>query len=210
MNLYQRINAVRAQVREVQKNKVHQHHKYAFAGHDSVTASVRNAMVEHGIDQSVSVIERESLPDGRTCVQVQVIWINVDKPEERKEVISFGEGPPLDKNGQGAPQHIGSAISYAVKFALLKNFMLVGDDTPDIETYSDTGGYTPAPQQKMMPDDHIVQLHDELACADSPAALEKIAERISARRYQIPEAELNKLEQLYFERGDELAAQSKE
>ena len=204
MNLYQRINAVRAQVREVQKNKVHQHHKYAFAGHDSVTASVRNAMVEHGIDQSVSVIERETLPDGRVCVQVQVVWTNVDKPEERKEVFSFGEGPALDKQGKAMPQHIGSAISYAVKFALLKNFLLVGDDTPDIETYSDTGGYTPAPQQQVVSDDVVARFRTQLTEAKSPADLKKAAEAISARREQIPEDELNKLEQLYFERSDEL------
>jgi hypothetical protein len=67
-------------------------------------------------------------------VLCEIVWTNIDDPADRKVVKAYGEGPSHGKGG-GQPQHLGSAESYAVKFAQLKNFLLVGDDTPNVESY---------------------------------------------------------------------------
>lgn len=130
-NIHQRINQVMARVRGVARDKVHQHHKFKFAGHDSVTEAIRTAMVECGIVQEVRVLSyaREGL---RLVADVEVAWVNIDKQDDRVVVMSMGESFGSDRGGP-TPQQIGIAVSYAVKIAQLKNFALVGDPTMDAE-----------------------------------------------------------------------------
>jgi hypothetical protein len=131
-NIYQRMNAVQRRVRFAAKTRVNQHHKYKFIGHDDVTDAVRDAMVEEGIDQEVDV--REVVREGSSLrVMAIITWRSVDDPTSFKTVSTHGES--FSVNSKGTPDDVqyGKAVSYAVKTALLKNFMLVGDDTPDNE-----------------------------------------------------------------------------
>ena len=56
---------------------------------------------------------------------MQVAFVNVDKPEDRVEVEFFGYG--IDPQDKGP----GKAMSYAVKYALLKVFSLETGDDPE-------------------------------------------------------------------------------
>lgn len=134
-NIQQRKLAVMRDVERVSKDRYNPHHKYSFAGHDDVALAIRKAMVVHGITQEVSVVE-STRSEGIFYVNVRVRWVNVDDPKDFVEVTMPGESQPSGKGG-AQPQQVGVAVSYAVKVAQLKNFMLLGDDTPDVEAQDD-------------------------------------------------------------------------
>jgi hypothetical protein len=79
-------------------------------------------MANHGIVMVPSVIEL--LRDGNlTMVTMSIKFVNADQPDEFIEVQHYGYG--IDPQDKG----IGKAVSYAVKYALLKMFCLeTGDD----------------------------------------------------------------------------------
>lgn len=135
-NLHQRINEVMATVDSVRKDRVNTHHGYNYTGHEDVTAALRAAMVSAGIVQTVNLLEHGRLESGAMFAMVEVRWVNVDFPQDYVPAVSYGESGPSGRGGP-TPQQIGVAVSYAVKWAQLKNFMLLGDETPDAERYHD-------------------------------------------------------------------------
>ena len=133
LNIYQRIREIK---REVHGIKQRRHTMgFNFAGHDAVTAALSPLYVQWGVDREVTVISALRV-DGIIGMNVQVSWVNVDNPEDRKTVMVFAEGVDITKrdgslNTDGLAS--GKGLSYAVKMAELKNFCLVGDTTPDSE-----------------------------------------------------------------------------
>jgi hypothetical protein len=129
-NIYQRMNAVMKEAETASKTRTNTFHKYKFIGHDDVTEAVRSSMVKHGIVQRVKPLE--VVRNGADMyIKVEVVWHNMDEPSDYISVESHGES--FGTKGNPDDLQYGKAISYAVKTALLKNFMLVGDDTPDNE-----------------------------------------------------------------------------
>lgn len=138
LNIYQRMNAVMADVDYIQKEKVVDG-KYTCVTHDQVTAKLHPYMVTHGICVTCSVnsYKNESVEtqkkDGtiiantRTEVDLKVRFINIDDPSDFIEVNAIGFG--FDPSDKGA----GKATSYAFKYAILKNFMLETGDDPDLD-----------------------------------------------------------------------------
>ncbi len=122
LNIYQRINAVMKEVTYVQKESRKVNNMYTFCSHDSVTSALHVPMTIHGIAMIPSIVELTQ--DGnKTIVKMEVAFINIDKPEEQVKVIYYGYG--IDPSDKG----IGKAVSYAVKYAMLKTFCLeTGDD----------------------------------------------------------------------------------
>lgn len=122
MNIYQRVNAVMKIVKYVQKESRKVNNMYTFVSHDQVAASLHDPMTEHGIVMIPSV--KELTQDGnRTLVNMEISFVNADKPEDKIVVNHYGYG--IDQQDKG----IGKAVSYAVKYALLKLFCLeTGDD----------------------------------------------------------------------------------
>jgi len=122
-NIYQRILAIMEDVKYVQKEeKAAKGLPYKFVGHDQVTGALHMPMVKHGVVAITSVIELKQ-ESNRAMVKVQVSFVNVDLPEDRIEIYSYGYG--IDPQDKG----IGKAISYATKIAYLKCFMLeTGED----------------------------------------------------------------------------------
>ena len=198
MNIHQRINAVMRDVERLAKTGHHKYHKFAFLGHDDVTQAVRRAFVTHGIVQTVSVLDTVRAND-MVGVRVSIEWVNMDEPSERVMIEAYGESGVGGKGGPN-PQQVGQAVSYAVKNAQLKNFCLVGDDTPDSDlSYSD-GGYV-APAEPAGPDDApaLALAVKELEVAGSPAEARKALKALTPFANKIS-AELNA-------RIDELAKQ---
>lgn len=125
LNIYQRINEVRKEISYLQKDAEVQ--GYKVITHDAVTAAVRPHFIEHGVMVVPEMIYHNTVQNtemfagskGTPVIRFEatfiVRFINVDNPEERIEV-----GPlpahALDM-GDKAP---GKAISYAVKYAMLK------------------------------------------------------------------------------------------
>jgi ERF superfamily len=122
MNIYQRINAVMKEVKYVQKEDKKVNGQYRFVSHDQVAAALHDPMATNGIVMIPSIAELTQ--DGnRTVVKMDIAFVNMDKPEDRFSIIQYGYG--IDQQDKG----VGKAVSYAVKYALLKQFCLeTGDD----------------------------------------------------------------------------------
>jgi len=124
MNIYQRMLKVMEAVDYVQKEQKKVNGQYTFVSHDAVTAKIRPELVKNGILAVARVVRHEQ--DGnRTEADVEVDFINADKPDERITIPCFGYG--IDPQDKGP----GKAISYAVKYAYLKAFALETGDDPE-------------------------------------------------------------------------------
>ena len=123
-NIYQRMAAVMAKVAYIQKDEKQKGMNYRTVSHDAVVALLRPHFLEEGIHMEVDVVEH-SQDGNRTEATVLVSFVNIDEPKDRILAKAFGYG--VDQQDKGP----GKAISYAVKYALLKNLFLETGDDPD-------------------------------------------------------------------------------
>lgn len=124
-NLLQRLAAVQGEIDYIQKEKK-SGMNYSIVSHDAVTAAVRPLMVKHGVlyyPASIDVTQ-----DGnRTQAKMAVVFVNVDEPTDSITVATIGYG--IDTQDKGP----GKAMSYCVKYALLKTLGLETGDDPDLD-----------------------------------------------------------------------------
>lgn len=145
LNIYQRIHAIMEDVKYVQKDtqvSINSNQSYKAVSHDKVTARLREYFVKHGVVVVPTIKGHDAQWfDGqrydkwakktvavktlKTEVNIEVVFINMDKPEEFVSTVSYGYG--LDTQDKG----IGKAYSYAYKYALLKIFALETGDDPE-------------------------------------------------------------------------------
>lgn len=126
MNLMQRINAVRKEVSYIQKDKSVSTGggSYKAVTHDAVTALIRDHMATHGIVSWPFLVDSTSQPKEEGVKQFRYeatydfTFCSVDDPAD-KMVIRI-QAHAMD-NADKAP---GKALSYGMKYALLKLFML--------------------------------------------------------------------------------------
>ena len=124
-NILQRLNAVMTEVDYIQREQK-PGMRYKIVSHDKVTALVRPALVKHGVVYWPSGFQITQ-NGNRTQLQCKVVFANMDNPAERIEVDTAGYG--IDDQDKGP----GKAISYAVKYALLKALGLETGDDPDLD-----------------------------------------------------------------------------
>ena len=124
-NIYQRLAAAMKEVQYIQKDKPNGM-KYSIVSHDAVTAKVRPALLKQGVVYHPSDMEF-SQNGNRTEVFMRVNFVNIDKPDDCISVPSVGYG--IDNQDKGP----GKAMSYAVKYALLKALGLETGDDPDLD-----------------------------------------------------------------------------
>lgn len=123
MNIYQRINEVRRKVDKIRKDKKVE--GYMAVTHDSVTALVREHLIEHGIVIVPAGIKQSNTKDtgtftsrGTPFVRTEIVYcfeiVNAEEPQDRFRAEI--EAHALD-HGDKAP---GKALSYAKKALMLK------------------------------------------------------------------------------------------
>lgn len=139
-NIHQRIHDAMGRVDYIQKDRK-QGMRYTVVSHDAVTAKVRPVLHECGIVY-YPVGMAASQEGNRTQVQLTVRFANVDDPGDHIDVVTLGYG--VDDSDKGP----GKAISYAVKYALLKTLGLETGDDPD--TDQDVK-HEPTPKKAMPP-----------------------------------------------------------
>jgi len=122
-NILQRLAAVQGEVDYIQKEKK-AGMKYSIVSHDAVTAKVRPLMVKHGVLYYPFEMEMSQVGN-RTQMRMSVRFANVDDKHDYIDVVSAGYG--IDEQDKGP----GKAISYSVKYALLKALGLESGDDPD-------------------------------------------------------------------------------
>ena len=124
-NIHQRIAKVMQTITYIQKEKK-AGMRYTIVSHDAVTAKVRGPLLEAGIHyypKTVSHVQNGN----RTQCEMVVRFVNIDDPSDYIDVETFGFG--IDDQDKGP----GKAMSYAVKYALLKCLGLETGDDPDLE-----------------------------------------------------------------------------
>jgi hypothetical protein len=156
LNIYQRMHEVMKEIDYVQKSKPKDAKglQYNFASHDSVTSTVRVPCVKHGIVYHPANI-KYAQNGNRIELSMDVRFVNIDDPSDFADVPSVGHG--IDTQDKGP----GKAISYAVKYALLKAFGLETGDDPERDSIehvpamnpkdgleNETGLYPPEEQRR--------------------------------------------------------------
>lgn len=124
-NLHQRLAAVMAEVDYIQK----EHKKgmnYTIVSHDAVTAKVRPVLLKNGVVYYPVRCEHTHSGNRAEC-SLTVRFANIDEPSDFIDVPTFGYG--IDPQDKGP----GKAMSYAVKYALLKALGLETGDDPDTD-----------------------------------------------------------------------------
>lgn len=122
-NIHQRIHEAMGKVDYVRKSDKSAM-QYKFVSHDAVTGVVRPALHEAGVvyfPQNLRVKQEGN----RTEALFDVRFANVDNPTDCIDVPTFGYG--IDNQDKGP----GKAISYGVKYALLKTLGLETGDDPE-------------------------------------------------------------------------------
>lgn len=176
-NIYQRMNAVMADVVGVGKTSYNKQGRYNYAGHEAVTAALRDAYVRHGIVRTAHVLhdEREG---GLLRMRVEVRWANVDDPSDSVSVVMVGESPPVTSSGVASAVQSGIALSYAVKNAEFKAFALTGDDTPDAEETDDGAARPPTSTGEGVSDSVYRAMLTMLETAATKEQLDQVRARV--------------------------------
>ncbi len=134
MNIHQRMHGVRclvggnvkkAHMAEVETKKGGRY-TYDYVSHDDATEHVRAALNIFRINTLPTQASRTDNTN-RTELEVDVIFVNIDQPEDRVTLRFPGYGADYSDKGPG------KAFSYAMKIAYLKTFQLNSAD--DIEEY---------------------------------------------------------------------------
>ena len=123
LNIYQRVHAMMKEVDYVQKidkGGV----PYSFVSHDAVTSKVRRAAINHRVLIVPTLSEYEVIGN-RVQVVGSVAFVNIDDPKDRLTTNQLGFG--VDKQDKGP----GKAMSYLVKYAMLKVLGLETGDDPE-------------------------------------------------------------------------------
>lgn len=135
-NVHQRLAAVMANVTYIQKEQK-RGMNYAIVSHDVVTAKVRPALLKEGIVYYPVRCEHAHSGNRAEC-SITVRFVNIDKPDDFFDVPTFGYG--IDQQDKGP----GKAMSYAVKYALLKALGLETGEDADHDNIDHDPGPTPA------------------------------------------------------------------
>jgi hypothetical protein len=123
-NIAQRIAAVMGEVDYVQKEKPKQGMQYSYVSHDAVTAKVRPLLHKHGVVYYPRDLHVQQ-NGNRTEAVFTVRFENVNDRTDYIDVATFGYG--VDSQDKGP----GKAMSYGVKYALLKVLGLETGDDPE-------------------------------------------------------------------------------
>jgi ERF superfamily len=141
-NIFQRINAVQAEIGYIQKDRSVSTGggSYKAVSHDTVTALLRPHLVKHGIAVLTSLAatpefdqKEEGSKQRLFRAEFVVSFVNVDNPSDRLMVTLPAHA--MDNSDKSC----GKAISYATKYALLKTFLL--ETGEDEESRHQTGDY---------------------------------------------------------------------
>jgi hypothetical protein len=124
-NIYQRLAAAMEEVTYIQKEQK-AGMRYSIVSHDDVTAKVRPALLKQGIVYFPMTILVDR--DGNlTQMHLTTRFVNIDDPTQTFDVQTLGYG--VDNQDKGP----GKAMSYAIKYALLKTMGLETGDDPDLD-----------------------------------------------------------------------------
>ena len=150
MNIYEKMLAITNEIGTVAKNLEVGVGKsqYKAVGEADVLKAVKELEAKYNvysypsnrkvIDNSIMQTRKEyngQVTEGNQLfmrIEVEYTFVNVEKPDEQTQIISYGDG--IDTQDK-AP---GKAMTYADKYALLKAYKIVTGEDPDQQHSPDT------------------------------------------------------------------------
>jgi len=133
INIYQKLDAVRKAVAYLQKDATVT--GYKAITHDFVTSAVRPEMIKHGIVTIPRQLSYEIRDTGKTTKggvpitayigMYEFDFVNVEDPQDK---VTVSVGAMSEDTADKGP---GGAISYAMKYALLKVFNIETGETEE-------------------------------------------------------------------------------
>lgn len=153
-NIFQRMALITAELRTVAKNltvSTGGNNSYKAVSERDVLDAVKPLEEKYGVysypaSRTVlesNLLESENTYNGKTTkkttfmTRIETVYrfVNVDKPDEYIETVTFAEG--IDAQDKGS----GKAMTYGDKYALMKAYKISTGDDPDQE-YSKEESYT--------------------------------------------------------------------
>ncbi len=150
LNIFQRMAAISVEMATVGKNLTvgDGKNKYKAVSERDVIDAVKPLEAKYGVYSypisrrvlESNLLESESTYNGNTTkkttfmtrIETTYRFVNMDKPDEFIEIISFAEG--IDPQDKGS----GKAMTYADKYALMKAYKISTGDDPDQEASQPT------------------------------------------------------------------------
>ena len=188
LNIHQRLAKVMEKVTYIQKEKK-AGMRYSIVSHDSVTAKVRPALLEAGIVYYPIEVQHQQSGNRTECAMT-VRFVNIDDQNDYFDVETFGYG--LDDQDKGP----GKAMSYSVKYALLKTLGLETGDDPDEDQVSSYRNPI------------VAALELAVQLATIPSELEQVSNQIKEKASHLSKPELATLRQMYLEKRKALESES--
>ena len=172
MNIYEKMSAITAGLQTVAKNLTVQTTKtssYKAVSERDILDAVKPLEEQVGVYSypvsrevlESNLLESESEFQGKitkkttfmTRIKTVYRFVNIEKPDEYIETVTFAEG--IDSQDKGS----GKAMTYGDKYALMKAYKISTGEDPD-QTASEEKGYTkvtpdmeewkPTPRQELM------------------------------------------------------------
>ena len=188
-NIYQRMSLITAELRTVAKNltvSTGKNNSYKAVSERDVLDAVKPLEEKHGVysypvSRNVlesNLLESESTYNGQTTkkttfmTRIETVYrfVNVDKPDEYIETITFAEG--IDAQDKGS----GKAMTYGDKYALMKAYKISTGDDPDQDASKEENYIKktnkPTTKQKT-PREMLIAKLDELGIDKNAYAKEK-------------------------------------
>lgn len=201
-NIYQRLNEVRKEIAYLQKDATVT--GYKAITHDFVTSAVRPLLIKHGIITIPRQLSYEIRDTGKTTSKgvpfvayigmYEFYFVNMDNPQDKVEVQVGAMSEDTADKGPGG------AISYAMKYALLKVFNIETGETE--ESRHDQ-------KPEYLTEDQIIEIDDLIAETDTDmVTFLKVAKagdvsKILQKAYPMLKSQLNKKKDKIRQPGDE-------
>lgn len=150
MNIYEKMAAITSELQTVAKNLTVQTSKtasYKAVSERDILDAVKPLEAKYGVYSypakrevlESNLLESESTYNGQTTkkttfmtrIETTYRFVNVEKPDEYIETVTFAEG--IDSQDKGS----GKAMTYGDKYALMKAYKISTGDDPDQEASND-------------------------------------------------------------------------
>ena len=133
--LFAKLAAVLGEAHRIPKNGWNDFNKYHYATEGDALDVIRPLLAKHGIGIMYGVEEVQQLENARTLVKVRITL--GDDTGAMLTTTAYGEARDADRNGNPQDKGLYKAITGAMKYWVLKTFLLSTGDDPEGDSGND-------------------------------------------------------------------------
>ena len=147
--LFPKLSAVMAECHRVPKNGYNKFNQYHYATEADALDVIRPLLAKHGIGVMFGVDEVTELNNARVLVKVRIV---LGDESSQLETHVYGEARDADRNGNPQDKGLYKAITGAMKYWVLKTFLLSTGDDPEGDQNNEPAAQSKAaPKQQSQP-----------------------------------------------------------